>query len=90
MRDELGIHGGMLIGNPVPEEKEIEREEMEIYINRALENAEADGIAGKAVTPYLLSSIFDITEGRSLDTKYRAGGKNNARLAARIALALND
>lgn len=89
MRDELGIHGGMLIGNPVPEEKEIEREEMEIYINRALENAEADGIAGKAVTPYLLSSIFDITEGRSLETNI-ALVENNARLAARIALALND
>jgi len=53
MRDQLGIDGGMLIANPVPEGDEIPREEMEIYISRALANAERDEIAGKAVTPYL-------------------------------------
>ncbi|XUY25531.1 pseudouridine-5'-phosphate glycosidase [Agrobacterium sp. rho-8.1] len=86
-REQLGIDGGMLIANPVPEEDEISSEEMEIYITRALSHAEEDEIAGKAVTPYLLSKIFDITEGRSLETNI-ALVRNNARLAAEIAVAL--
>jgi pseudouridine-5'-phosphate glycosidase len=86
-REQLGIDGGMLIANPVPEEDEISREEMEVYITRALSHAEEDEIAGKAVTPYLLSKIFEITEGRSLDTNI-ALVRNNARLAAEIAVAL--
>jgi pseudouridine-5'-phosphate glycosidase len=86
-REELGIHGGMLIGNPVPEDDEIPRDEMEIYIERALDNAEQDEITGKAVTPYLLNSIFHLTGGRSLATNI-ALVENNARIAARIAVAL--
>ncbi|OLP60039.1 pseudouridine-5-phosphate glycosidase [Xaviernesmea oryzae] len=87
VRDQLGIDGGMLIANPVPEEAEIPREEMEIYIARALDNAKRDGILGKAVTPYLLQSIFEITDGRSLQTNI-ALVENNARLAAEIAVAM--
>ncbi|MCD2176830.1 pseudouridine-5'-phosphate glycosidase [Rhizobium sp. C1] len=86
-RAEFGIHGGMLIANPVPEADEIPRDEMEIYIGRALADAESDEIQGKAVTPYLLDSIFRITEGRSLKTNI-ALVENNARLAAEIAVAL--
>ena len=86
-REELGIHGGMLIGNPVPEADEIPRDEMDIYIERALDNAEQDEITGKAVTPYLLNSIFHLTGGRSLATNI-ALVENNARMAARIAIAL--
>lgn len=86
-REQLGIDGGMLVANPVPEEDEISREEMEIYITRALSHAEEDEVAGKSVTPYLLSKIFEITEGRSLDTNI-ALVRNNARLAAEIAVAL--
>ena len=86
-REELGIAGGMLIGNPVPEESEIPSDEMEIYISRALDNAEEDEITGKAVTPYLLSSIFHLTGGRSLASNI-ALVENNAQLAARIAIAL--
>jgi pseudouridine-5'-phosphate glycosidase len=88
MRDQLGIDGGMLIANPVPEADEIPREEMEIYISRALANAERDEIAGKAVTPYLLDNIFHLTGGRSLKTNI-ALVENNARLAAEIAVAMN-
>jgi pseudouridine-5'-phosphate glycosidase len=86
-REELGIHGGMLIGNPVPEEDEISRDEMDIYIDRAIDNAEQDEITGKAVTPYLLNSIFHLTGGRSLATNISLV-ENNARIAARIAVAL--
>jgi pseudouridine-5'-phosphate glycosidase len=88
-REELGIGGGMLIGNPVPEDSEIPGDEMEIYIQRALDNAEEDEISGKEVTPYLLSSIFHLTGGRSLATNI-ALVENNARLAAKIAIALGQ
>lgn len=89
MRDQLGINGGMLIANPVPEADEIPREEMEIYIGRALANAERDEISGKAVTPYLLDNIFHLTQGRSLKTNI-ALVENNARLAAEIAVAMGN
>jgi pseudouridine-5'-phosphate glycosidase len=87
-REAFGIAGGMLIGNPVPERHEIPSAEMEGYVAQALERAEAKGISGKAVTPFLLASIFEITEGRSLTTNI-ALVENNARLAAKIAIALN-
>lgn len=87
-REQLGIDGGMLVANPVPEEDEIPSEEMAIYINRAISNAEREEITGKEVTPFLLGDIFKITEGRSLVTNI-ALVKNNARLAAEIAVALD-
>ncbi|KJF66516.1 MULTISPECIES: pseudouridine-5'-phosphate glycosidase [Rhizobium] len=87
-REQLGIDGGMLIANPVPEEDEIPREEMEIYINRAISHAERQDITGKAVTPFLLGDIFRLTDGRSLATNI-ALVRNNAQLAAEIAVALN-
>ncbi|MOA62421.1 Pseudouridine-5'-phosphate glycosidase [compost metagenome] len=77
----------MLIANPVPAESEIPREEMEIYIARAIDNAERDDVTGKAVTPYLLDNLFHLTEGRSLETNI-ALVENNARLAGEIAVAL--
>ena len=88
-REAFGIAGGMLIGNPVPEKYEIPSAEMEGYIAQALERAAAKGISGKAVTPFLLASIFEITEGRSLTTNI-ALVENNARLAARIAVSLGQ
>ena len=87
VREQMGIDGGMLIANPVPEQDEIGREEMEGFISQAIDAAEEDAISGKAVTPYLLSKIFDLTNGRSLKTNI-ALVENNARLAARIAVAL--
>ena len=87
-REQLGIEGGMLVANPVPEADEIPREEMEIYINRAISHAERDEVTGKEVTPYLLGDIFRLTDGRSLETNI-ALVRNNAQLAAEIAVALN-
>ena len=87
VRDQLGVDGGMLVANPVPEADEIPRAEMETYIRRALDGAERDAIAGKAVTPYLLDSLFRLTQGRSLKTNI-ALVENNARLAAEIAVAM--
>jgi len=87
-REQLGIDGGMLVANPVPEADEIPREEMEIYINRAISHAERDEVTGKAVTPYLLGDIYRLTDGRSLETNI-ALVRNNAQLAAEIAVALS-
>ncbi|WP_429930318.1 pseudouridine-5'-phosphate glycosidase [Agrobacterium vitis] len=87
VRDQLGIDGGMLIANPVPEADEIAREEMEIYIGRALAAAEREEITGKGVTPFLLDAIYHLTDGRSLTTNI-ALVENNARLAAEIAVAM--
>ena len=87
VREQMGIDGGMLIANPVPEADEIPRDEMEVFIARALENAEKDDISGKAVPPYLLADIFKLTQGRSLKTNI-ALVENNARLAAEIAVTL--
>ncbi|MNY55327.1 Pseudouridine-5'-phosphate glycosidase [compost metagenome] len=87
MRGQLGLDGGMLIANPVPEDDEIAREEMEIYIGRALANAEREDVSGKDVTPFLLDNIFHLTDGRSLKTNI-ALVQNNARLAAEIAVAM--
>ncbi|MGX5668105.1 pseudouridine-5'-phosphate glycosidase [Rhizobium daejeonense] len=89
MRKQLGLDGGMLIANPVPLADEIPREEMEIYIGRALANAEREEITGKNVTPFLLDNLFHLTNGRSLKTNI-ALVENNARLAAEIAVAMND
>ena len=83
-RRALGIEGGMLVANPVPEADEIPAEEMAGFISAAQEAAKADGVSGKAVTPYLLAKILEVSGGRSLATNI-ALVENNSRLAARIA-----
>ena len=87
MRAALGIEGGMLVANPVPEADEIPSAEMNRHIAEAQAEAEAKGVSGKAVTPFLLARIVELTGGRSLATNI-ALVKNNARLAADIAAAL--
>lgn len=86
-RRTLGLDGGLLLANPVPEEAEIPRAEMEAVIARAVAEIEAAGVRAKDVTPRLLSRIVELTEGRSLATN-RALILANARLAAEIANAL--
>ena len=88
MRQRLGISGGQLIANPIPAEAELPRDYLVPIIEQAIAEATAQGIAAKAVTPFLLSRIFDLTGGKSL-TANIALVENNARLAAQIALALN-
>ncbi len=84
---ELGLEGGVLVTVPVPEEAELPREVAEHAIERALAAAEEQGITGKALTPFLLNQIVNITEGRSMAANV-ALLKNNAAVAARIASAL--
>jgi len=84
LRGRLGLPGGQLIANPIPAEAEIPREIITPVIETALAEATAQGIAAKAVTPFLLQRIFELTEGRSL-TANIALVLHNARLGARIA-----
>jgi pseudouridine-5'-phosphate glycosidase len=85
----LGLEGGVLVANPVPEDAEIPVGEIAGHIGAALADADRQGIAGKAVTPFLLSRMMELTGGRSLATNI-ALVKNNAALAARLAVALRD
>jgi pseudouridine-5'-phosphate glycosidase len=86
-RRALGTDGGLLIANPVPEADEIAAEVMAGHILAAQQAAGEQRISGKAVTPFLLSKILELTGGASLKTNI-ALVENNARLAARIARAL--
>lgn len=81
---ELGLEGGVLVTVPVPEEAELPRDLAEEAIERALTAAEEQGITGKALTPFLLNQIVQITEGESMAANI-ALLKNNAAVAARIA-----
>ncbi len=87
MRRALGIPGGQLVANPIRPEDEIPADILAPHIAQALHEAEEQRIAAKAVTPFLLSRIFDLTEGRSLESNI-ALVLNNARLAARISAEL--
>ena len=83
-RVALGLPGGQLIGNPIPEADEIPRAVIGTAIAAAQAEADAQGITGKAVTPFLLDRIYHLTDGRSLAANI-ALVRNNARLAAQIA-----
>ncbi|WP_122073634.1 pseudouridine-5'-phosphate glycosidase [Pseudophaeobacter sp. EL27] len=83
-RSTMGLPGGQLIANPIPHEAEIAAEVLAPVIAQAQSEADAQGVSGKAVTPFLLQRIFELTEGRSL-TANIALVRNNARLAAEIA-----
>lgn len=87
MRARLGLPGGQLVANPIPPDAEISRAEITPHIEAALAEAEAQGIGAKAVTPFLLQRIYELTEGRSLASNI-ALVLNNARLGAAIAREL--
>ena len=82
---DLGLEGGILIGNPIPEEYAQPFDKMEEAITKAIEMAKKDGIRGKATTPYLLSHIKDLTEGESFASNLQLA-YNNAKVAAEIAV----
>lgn len=84
MRARLGLPGGQLVANPIPAEDEIAAATLAPVIAQATAEAEAQGVAAKAVTPFLLARIFELTQGRSLVANI-ALVRNNARLAAAIA-----
>lgn len=83
---ELG-GGGILVANPIPEADALDRAMIERAIEAALAEAAARGIAGKPLTPFLLARLAEVTAGASIRAN-RALALNNARLAARLAVAI--
>jgi pseudouridylate synthase len=83
---QMGLAGGVVVANPIPAEHEIPAQEIEPAVRKALAEADRQGINGKAVTPFLLKRIAEITGGRSLSANI-ALVMNNARVAADIAIA---
>lgn len=84
-----GLEGGVLIANPVPESDALDAGAIESTIASAIAEAEAADIGGKQLTPFVLRRITELTAGQSLVSNV-ALVKNNARLAARIAVALAE
>jgi pseudouridine-5'-phosphate glycosidase len=82
---QMKLAGGVVVANPIPADSEIKRDVIEPHILRALKEADAQGVKGKDVTPFLLKRIAEITEGRSLKANI-ALVMNNAKVAAEIAV----
>ena len=84
---DLGLRGGMLVTNPIPEEFAMDHEVINRAIDEAVAQANAQGIHGKATTPFLLAKVKELTGGDSLDSNIQLVF-NNARLAAQTAAEL--
>lgn len=85
----LGLHGGAVIANPIPEAFAMPLEEMDSVIGQAIQEAQQQGVSGKALTPFLLSRIEQLTSGNSLQANIELV-LNNARLAGGVSVALSD
>jgi len=85
---DLGLKGGVVVANPIPEEYSLDYEEISRAIDSALNDAAEKGVKGKEVTPYLLAKVKDITGGKSLEANIQLV-LNNARLAAKLAVELS-
>ncbi|MGA5689244.1 pseudouridine-5'-phosphate glycosidase [Cytobacillus pseudoceanisediminis] len=85
---ELGLKGGVVIANPIPEKDALEEAFITNVIETALKEAKENNIAGKKVTPFLLGKVKELTEGRSL-TANIALVKHNAEVGSKIAVSLN-
>lgn len=85
---DLGLNGGVVIANPIPEEYSMDYDVISKAINEAVEEAEKLGIHGKQTTPFLLNKIQKITAGKSLEANIQLVF-NNVRLATQIATELS-
>jgi pseudouridine-5'-phosphate glycosidase len=85
-RDELGLRQGIVVANPIPREQQWDPAEHDRVLGEAFAAAEAAGVRGKAVTPFLLGYIVDASAGRSLEVNLDLA-RNNVRVAADIARA---
>ncbi len=85
---ELGLNGSVLIANPIPAAYEMASALIETHIQQALDDAAQQNIKGKEVTPFILQHIASHTQGESLEANI-ALIKNNARVAAEIAVAMH-
>ncbi len=85
----LGLTGGAVVANPIPEPYSMDHRVIDQAIEQALDEANAKGVKGQHVTPFLLSKIKEITGGESLESNIELV-YNNARLAAKIAIELSQ
>ena len=85
----LGLEGGVLIGNPIPEQYALDYDYMEGVISQALGEADQKGVRGKDITPFLLAKVKELTKGVSFDSNVQLA-YNNARVAAKISKALSQ
>ncbi|GAA0523218.1 pseudouridine-5'-phosphate glycosidase [Deinococcus depolymerans] len=83
---DLGVSGGVMLANPIPEDAEIPASEITPQIEQALRDMDALGLKGKDTTPYLLGRMVEITGGRSLAANI-ALVRHNAMVAAQVAVA---
>ena len=83
----MGLKGGMLVTNPIPQEYAMPKDVIDAAIEQALAECEAQGIHGKDTTPFLLARVAEITGGDSLESNIRLV-LNNAMVAAKTAAAL--
>ena len=86
---EMGLNGGMLVTNPIPDKYAMDADVIGGAIDKAIAESKAQGIHGKATTPFLLEKVKDLTGGDSLDSNIQLVF-NNARLAAKTAAELAD
>ena len=82
----LGLVAGIVFAHPPPATHAVDRRDLDAVVERALADARAEGIAGKAVTPYLLARLAGASDGRTLDANVSLL-EANAGVAARIAVA---
>jgi len=80
----MQLKGGVVIANPIPRQYEMDYNHIDLAVKRALGEAEAKGVQGKELTPFLLAKVEELTKGASLEANIRLV-LNNARLAARLA-----
>jgi pseudouridine-5'-phosphate glycosidase len=89
LHDRLGSGTGMMLANPIPADASLDRGEIDHIIADAVVEAEKNGITRKALTPFLLARINELSKGRSLKANI-ALVRNNAAVAARIAVAYSE
>ena len=85
----MKLDGGILISNPIPDQYSMPSEVINLYIEKALKDADEKGIKGKEITPFLLKNIADNTHGSSLEANIKLVF-NNAKIGARIAKELSN
>jgi pseudouridine-5'-phosphate glycosidase len=86
---KLGMENGLILANPIPAESALDAAMIDARIMEAIRQAEQEGVSRKALTPFLLQRIFELTDGRSLEANI-ALVLNNAAVAAELAVAVAD
>ena len=85
---DLGLNGGIVVANPIPEQYKMDYDVITRVVDEAVEEAEFNGIKGKETTPFLLAKVKEITEGESLEANIQLV-YNNAKVGAQLAVELS-